>query len=86
MTDKERLDWLERFLQMGGSSLQCCTPGGAHEDRPDDTEDTRWNHDFSIGYTVELERGCYRWEEISNGARNIRSAIDAAEKKHRETL
>ena len=81
--DKERLDWLERFLQLGGSSVFTSPTCQAHEERPDDTEETTWNHPFAIGYQVELEhRGCYRWEELANGAKGIRPAIDAARKKH----
>ena len=81
--DKERLDWLERFLQLGGSSVFTSPTCQAHEERPDDTEETTWNHPFAIGYKVELEhRGCYRWEELSNGAKGIRPAIDAARAKH----
>lgn len=46
-------------------------------------EETTWNHPFAIGYQVEVEhRGCYRWEELSNGAKGIRPAIDAARAKH----
>ncbi len=77
--DKKRLDWLERFLQMGGTSVSTTCTGQAHETRPDDTEESEWNHPFSIGYQVETEhRGCYRWEETSNGCKHIRGAIDAA--------
>ena len=82
-SDTERLNWLERFLQIGGSSVCTSPTWQAHEDRPDDTEDTRWNHPFAIGYQVEVEhRGCYRWEELANGAKGIRPAIDAARTKH----
>ena len=83
--DKERLDWLERFLQLGGASIFTFTTGRAHEDRTDDTEDTVWNRPFAIGHEVEVEhRGCYRWEELANGAKGIRPAIDAARTKHEE--
>lgn len=81
--DKQRLDWLERFLQTGNSSVFTTCSGESHKGRPDDTDETRWNHDFCIGYEVEVEqRGCYRWKEKSNKSRNIRSAIDAAKKNH----
>ncbi len=81
--DKERLDWLERFLQLGGSSVFTSPACHAHQERPDDTEETTWNHPFAIGYQVEAEhRGCYRWEELANGAKGIRPAIDAARAKH----
>lgn len=77
--DRERLDWLQRFLQLGGSSVFTTCTGQAQEPRDDDTDDTRWNHPFCIGHNVEVEhRGCYRWEELSNGSRSIRAAIDAA--------
>lgn len=82
ITDKDRLDWLEKFLQLGGSSIFASPTCISHENREDDTPETTWNHPFSIGYSVELEnRGCYKWEELSNGAKGIRPAIDAAIKK-----
>ena len=81
--DKERLDWLERFLQLGGSSVFTSPTFQAHEDRPNDTDETEWNHPFAIGYELEVEhRGGCRWEELANGAKGIRPAIDAARKKH----
>jgi hypothetical protein len=81
--DKDLLDWLERFLQLGGASVFTSVTARAHEDRTDDTEATRWNHPFSIGYEVEVEhRGCYRWEELANGAKGIRPAIAAARAKY----
>jgi len=77
--DRERLDWLERFLQLAGSSVFTSCTGEAHERRDDDTPETEWNHPFSIGHQVELEhRGCYEWNELSNGSRSLRAAIDAA--------
>jgi hypothetical protein len=80
--DRDRLDWLEQFLQMGRASVFSSPTCEAHKDRPDDTEKTRWNHPFHIGYDVELEhRGCYKWQELSNGAKGIRPAIDAAIEK-----
>ena len=80
--DKERLDWLERFLQLGGSSCFTYVTGQPHEPRNDDTPETAWNHPFSIGHDVELERGCYRWHELSNGTRSLRLAIDEAKRKY----
>jgi hypothetical protein len=83
--DKAMLDWLERFLQLGGSSIFAGSSGQAHVDRPDDTESTRWNRPLSIGYEIEVEhRGCYRWEELSNGAKGIRPAIAAARASYEE--
>jgi hypothetical protein len=80
--DRDRLDWLEQFLQIGRASVFSSPTCEAHKDRPDDTEKTRWNHPFHIGYDVELEhRGCYKWQELSNGAKGIRPAIDAARKE-----
>jgi hypothetical protein len=80
--DKARLDWLERFLQMGGASVFTTCTGRAVERRDDDTDETQWNHPFCIGHDVEVEhRGCYRWEEYSNGSKGIRPAIDAARAK-----
>lgn len=77
--DSARLDWLERFLQMGGASVST-THESQKRDREDDTAETKWNNPFSIGYTVEVEhRGCYEWREKSNGAKGIRPAIDAAQ-------
>lgn len=80
--DRDRLDWLEQFLQIGRASVFSSPTCESHKDRPDDTEKTRWNHPFHIGYDVELEhRGCYKWQELSNGAKGIRPAIDAAIEK-----
>jgi hypothetical protein len=80
-TDKERLDWLERFLQMGGASIFTSPTCQAHEERPDDTDETYWNHPFHIGLQVSVEEEfgeSYRWEEFANGGKGIRPAIDAA--------
>lgn len=83
--DRERLDWLERFLQLSESAVFTCPTGQPHEERHDDTDTTRWNHPFSIGFSAELEhRGDYRWEELSNGSRGIRPAIDAARMRYDE--
>ncbi len=82
--DREMLNWLQRFLQLGGSCIFTSPTCKANEIRPDDTEDTRWNHPFAIGYSVEVEDGCSRWEELSNGAKGIRPAIVAARKKYKE--
>jgi len=76
--DSRRLDWLGRFLQLGGSSIFCACTGEANKLRVDDTDETQWNHALSIGYSVEKERGIYSWRELSNGAKGIRPAIDAA--------
>lgn len=76
--DSRRLDWLQRFLQLGGSSVSASWEP-EKKTRADDTPETEWNFPFSIGYQVEVEhRGCYRWQELANGAKGIRPAIDAA--------
>lgn len=80
--DKERLDWLERFLQLGGSSCFTYVTGQPHEPRNDDTSETAWNLPFSIGHDVEIERGCYEWKDLSNGTRSLRLAIDEAKRKY----
>ena len=81
--DKALLNWLEHFLQLGGSSLSCQSTYEVYKEREDDTEHTKWNTAFSLGYSMELEnRGTYRWEELSNGTRSIRLAIMAARLKH----
>ncbi len=82
--DRDYLNWLERFLQMGGAGIFTTTSCQAHETRPDDTPETDWNHPFAIGYSVEIEDGCQRWEELSNGAKGIRPAIAAARAKLEE--
>lgn len=79
-----RLDWLEKFLQLGGSNISSVSYYTV-EDHPDDTEDTLFNMPFQIGLSVETEnRGCYTWVEFSNGAKGIRPAIDAAKVKYDE--
>ena len=79
--DTERLNWLEQFLQLGGSSVSTLSAGSAQDPREDDTDATRWNHDFSIGYSAETEhRGVYTWKELSDGSRSIRKAIDGAKR------
>jgi hypothetical protein len=81
---ESRLNWLERFLQGGGTSISS-VPYYTIEDHPDDTEETRYNLPFQIGMLVEKEhRGCYEWVEFSNGAKGIRPAIDAAKVKYNE--
>jgi len=81
---ESRLDWLERFLQAGGTSISS-VPYYTIEDHPDDTEETHFNLPFQIGMSVETEhRGCYTWVEFSNGAKGIRPAIDAAKVKYDE--
>jgi hypothetical protein len=37
ITDKDRLDWLEKFLQLGGSSIFASPTCISHENREDDT-------------------------------------------------
>ena len=81
LKDRERLNWLERFLQMGGASIFASPTCQAHEGRDDDTKETYWNHPFHLGMqiTVDEELGeSYKWEEFSNGAKGIRGSIDAA--------
>jgi hypothetical protein len=79
--DVERLNWLEQFLQLGGSSVSTLSTGSVQDPREDDTDATRWNHDFSIGYSAETEhRGIYTWKELSDGSRSIRKAIDGAKR------
>jgi hypothetical protein len=81
---EERLQWLERFLQNGGTSIFTASSYTV-EDHPDDTEETYFNLPFQIGISVEKEnRGCYEWIEFSNGAKGICPAIDAAKIKYDE--
>jgi len=81
---EERLEWLERFLQHGGTSISTVSPYTL-EDNPDDTDETQFNLPFQIGISVEMEnRGCYKWVEFSNGAKGISPAIDAAKIKYAE--
>lgn len=81
---EERLEWLERFLQAGGTSISTVSPYTL-EDHPDDTDETQFNLPFQIGISVEMEnRGCYKWVEFSNGAKGIGPAIDAAKIKYAE--
>lgn len=57
---EERLEWLERFLQHGGTSISTVSPYTL-EDHPDDTDETQFNLPFQIGISVEMEnRGCYK--------------------------
>jgi hypothetical protein len=79
-----RLNWLERFLQAGGTSIFTASSYTV-EDHPDDTDETHFNFPFQIGISVETEnRGCYEWIEFSNGAKGICPAIDAAKIKYDE--
>jgi hypothetical protein len=79
---EERLQWLETFLQAGGTSIFTASSYTV-EDHPDDTDETYFNLPFQIGISVEKEnRGCYEWVEFSNGAKGIRPAIDAAKIKY----
>jgi len=81
---EERLEWLERFLQAGGTSISTVSPYTV-EDHPDDTDETHFNFPFQIGISVEREnRGCYEWVEFGNGAKGICPAIDAAKIKYDE--
>jgi hypothetical protein len=81
---EERLEWLERFLQGGGTSINTVSYYTV-ENHPDDTDETRFNMPFHIGMNVETEnRGCYKWVEFSNGAKGICPAIDAAKIKYDE--
>lgn len=81
---EERLEWLERFLQAGGTSINTVSYYTV-ENHPDDTDETRFNMPFKIGMSVETEnRGCYQWVEFSNGAKGICPAIDAAKIKYDE--
>ena len=81
---EERLEWLERFLQHGGTSISTVSPYTV-EDHPDDTDETHFNFPFQIGISVEREnRGCYEWVEFGNGAKGICPAIDAAKIKYDE--
>ncbi len=86
--DREYLNWLERFLQMGGAGIFSSPTCESHKTRPDDTPETDWNHPFSIGLSIEIEDDDYarysRWQELSNGAKGIRPAIEAAIKKWEE--
>ena len=81
---EERLKWLERFLQAGGTSINTASYYTV-ENHPDDTDETHFNFPFQIGISVETEdRGCYEWVEFSNGAKGICPAIDAAKIKYSE--
>jgi hypothetical protein len=81
---EERLKWLERFLQAGGSSINTVSYYTV-ENHPDDTDETHFNFPFQIGISVETEnRGCYEWVEFSNGAKGLCPAIDAAKIKYAE--
>jgi hypothetical protein len=81
---EERLEWLERFLQAGGTSIFTASSYTV-ENHPDDTDETHFNFPFQIGISVETEnRGCYEWVEFSNGAKGICPAIDAAKIKYDE--
>ncbi len=80
--DKEILDWIDRFIQIGDSSIFSSSSRWPVEWQDDDTDETMWNHPISIGYQVELEqRGIYRWEELSNGSKGIRPAVETARKR-----
>lgn len=79
-----RLNWLENFLQAGGTSINTVSHYTV-ENHPDDTDETHFNFPFQIGISVETEnRGCYEWIEFSNGAKGICPAIDAAKIKYDE--
>jgi hypothetical protein len=81
---EERLKWLERFLQAGGTSINTVSHYTV-ENHPDDTDETHFNFPFQIGISVETEnRGCYEWVEFSNGAKGLCPAIDAAKIKYAE--
>jgi hypothetical protein len=81
---EERLQWLETFLQAGGTNI-CTSSSYTVQDHPDDTEETHFNMPYEIGISVETEnRGCYQWVEFSNGAKGICPAIDAAKIKYDE--
>lgn len=82
--DSERLNWLERFLQLGGSRATCSV--GTNCEALKDTDfhaDGIWAHPYLIGYDVELERGCYRFENLSDRSHRLRPAIDAAMKQEK---
>jgi hypothetical protein len=82
---EERLQWLETFLQAGGTNIFTSSSYTVLQDHPDDTDETRFNMPFKIGMSVETEnRGCYKWVEFSNGAKGICPAIDAAKIKYDE--
>jgi predicted RNase H-like nuclease (RuvC/YqgF family) len=82
---EERLQWLETFLQAGGTNIFTSSSYTVLQDHPDDTYETRFNMPFKIGMSVETEnRGCYKWVEFSNGAKGICPAIDAAKIKYDE--
>lgn len=82
--DSKRLDWLEQFLRMGGTSVSCDPTGVvAHDDfenLPDGTINI-WTGHYSVGYQVETERGCYKWRELGGRNKRLRAAIDAATKE-----
>ena len=81
---EERLQWLETFLQAGGTNI-CTSSSYTVQDHPDDTDETQFNMPYEIGMSVETEnRGCYQWVEFSNGAKGICPAIDAAKIKYDE--
>ena len=51
---EERLQWLETFLQNGGTSIFTASSYTV-EDHPDDTDETYFNLPFQIGISVEKE-------------------------------
>jgi hypothetical protein len=56
-----RLNWLERFLQAGGTSIFTASSYTV-EDHPDDTDETYFNLPFQIGIEVEKENRDFQME------------------------